>query len=58
MKNQVVGETLSEVEKHLLKTAITKAEEKVIELAGGPTYSGLKKSITKAVIEKPLSSIV
>ena len=54
----IEAQALGKLETHIIKTAIKKTEEKVIELAGGPTYSGLKKSITKAVIEKPLSSIV
>jgi hypothetical protein len=55
MKNQVVGKALSEVEKHLLKTAIEETEKQIIKVAGGPTYSGIKKDILKAGLEKGLS---
>lgn len=54
----IEAQGLGKLESHIIKTAIKKTEEKVIDLAGGPTYGGLKKSITKAIIEKPLSSVV
>ena len=52
----------SKINAFILSTAIKETEKKVIKVAnekiGGITYGDLKKSIVKAVIEKPLSSVV
>ena len=54
----IESQAAGKIEAHIIKTAIKKTEEKIVDLAGLPTYDGLKKSITRAVIEKPLSSVV
>jgi hypothetical protein len=51
----IEAQGLGKLEAHIIKTAIKKTEEKVIDLAGGPTYGGLKKSILKVGLEKGLS---
>lgn len=51
----IESQALGKIEAHIIKTAIKKTEEKVIDLAGVPTYGDLKKSIQKAVLEKNLS---
>jgi len=51
----IEAQGLGKLEAHIIKTAIKKTEEKVIDLAGGPTYGGLKKTILKAGLEKGLS---
>jgi hypothetical protein len=54
----IEAQAAGKIESHILSQAIKETEKKVAELTGIPTYDGLKKSITKAVIEKPLSSVV
>lgn len=51
----IESQALGKLETHIISTAIKQTEKKVVELAGIPTYDKLKKSIQKAVIEKPLS---
>jgi len=43
----IESQGLNKLESHIIKTAIKKTEEKIVDLAGVPTYSGLKKSIIK-----------
>ena len=55
----IEAQAAGKLETHIITTAITKTEEKVIGLAnekiGGTTYGDIKKSILKAGLEKGLS---
>ena len=43
----IEAQGLGKLETHVIKTAIKKTEEGVIDLVGIPTYGSLKKSIIK-----------
>ena len=51
----IEAQALGKIETHIIKTAIKKTEDFVVDLAGAPTYGGLKKSILKIGLEKGLS---
>ena len=50
--------TITNVQKHLLKTAIKKTESKLVSAIGLPTYGDLKKKVQKSVLEPVLDKTI
>lgn len=50
--------TITNVQKHLLKTAIKKTESKLVSAIGLPTYGDLKKKVQKSALEPVLNKTI
>lgn len=48
---------MGKIEQHIVKTAVKKVEEKVVDLAGVPTYGDLKKKVIKTAINPVVSQV-